>query len=199
MEKGPGAHVVPGRSRCCLQRTTAPLLGAALTFFLVVDDKTTYIKPQLSGRRAENLYDSLREAPEGQRRRINSKAAHFITPQQSPAMWPLAKGGRGPATKTPKKSGGGHAGRAGARDPTVAAIRKLEKKRSERRRSASEYKQARSAEERRNERMGRPGDVDFQRMIKKFRREHVDVDTSVRAAAQANAAATPVRTRVAAM
>jgi hypothetical protein len=55
------------------------------------------------------------------------------------------------------------------RDKTVAEIDKLARMRDERRKSADETKKRRAEEIRNNERLGRPGDVDFQRMISKFR------------------------------
>jgi len=56
------------------------------------------------------------------------------------------------------------------KDRTVAEIERLAKKRENRRKSAHEWKKKRDNEIKRNEKMGRPGDVDFQRMIKRFRK-----------------------------
>lgn len=56
------------------------------------------------------------------------------------------------------------------KDRTVAEIEKLARQRANRRKSAEEFKRKRESEMRRNERKGKPGDVDFQRMIRKFRK-----------------------------
>lgn len=77
------------------------------------------------------------------------------------------------------KAGKGKNGKGGSRDPTVAAIERLARQRERRRQSADVFKRERKAEEAANERAGKPGDVDFQRMIKKFRRDHADDDTTV--------------------
>ena len=53
---------------------------------------------------------------------------------------------------------------------TVEKIEELRRNREERRRSADQYKRQRQQDKRRNEEMGRPGDIDFQRMIQHFRR-----------------------------
>ena len=58
-------------------------------------------------------------------------------------------------------------------DPTVQKIENLRKQREERRRAAEESKRSREAESRHNEKMGRPGDVDFQRMIDTYRADSV--------------------------
>ena len=60
--------------------------------------------------------------------------------------------------------------RGGRSDKTVAEIDRLARKREERRKSAEEFKSKREAEIRDNEKKGKPGDVDFQRMIQLFRR-----------------------------
>ena len=52
---------------------------------------------------------------------------------------------------------------------TRDAIAELARKREERRRSASDYKRNRLNQIAKNEREGRPGDVDFQRMIEQYR------------------------------
>ena len=75
-------------------------------------------------------------------------------------MWPLSK--NPPKTYTPNK---------GQKKSTVQAIEELRRNREERRRNAEEYKKNRAADKLRFERKGEPGDVDFQRMIEKFRRE----------------------------
>ena len=67
-----------------------------------------------------------------------------------------------------------------ARDPTVAAINRIRKEREARRQSAEHYHRERRAEERRNIREGKPGDVDFQRLISNFRREHAGKSRKVR-------------------
>ena len=51
---------------------------------------------------------------------------------------------------------------------TRDAIAELARKREARRRSASDYKKNRQAAADRNERDGRPGDIDFQRMVNVF-------------------------------
>jgi len=81
-------------------------------------------------------------------------------------MWPMSKGGRAPKTTTPRKQEGG---RRRSTDRTVAAVQAMEKKRQARRASVDQYRRGRIEEAKENERRGRPGDVDFQRMIKKFR------------------------------
>ena len=53
---------------------------------------------------------------------------------------------------------------------TVEKIEELRRNREERRRSADQFKRQRQQDKRRNEEMGRPGDIDFQRMIQNFRR-----------------------------
>ena len=75
-------------------------------------------------------------------------------------MWPLSK--NPPKTYTPNK---------GQKKSTVQAIEELRRNREERRRNAEEYKKNRAADKLRFERKGEPGDVDFQRMIEKFRKE----------------------------
>ena len=50
----------------------------------------------------------------------------------------------------------------------------IEKQRDARRKAMEDAKKERVAENKLNEKMGRPGDVDFQRMIKAFRAEHGD-------------------------
>ena len=59
------------------------------------------------------------------------------------------------------------------KDKTVAEIEKLKHQRENRRKSAEEFKRKRALEIKENERKGRPGDVDFQRMIYKFRTEEL--------------------------
>ena len=68
---------------------------------------------------------------------------------------------------------------------TRDAIAELARKREERRRSASDYKRNRLNQIAKNERDGRPGDVDFQRMIQQYRtttklrkRSHKPIDSS---------------------
>ena len=68
-------------------------------------------------------------------------------------------------------------------DPVVAAMEKMEKQRQARRNKASKFRRDRKAEEKRNEREGRPGDVDFQRLIKKWRKEHLKDEKEVCASA----------------
>ena len=58
----------------------------------------------------------------------------------------------------------------GKKDATVANIEKMERQREERRRAMAEFKKEREAEQLYNEKMGRPGDVDFQRMVDNWRR-----------------------------
>jgi kinesin family protein 2/24 len=55
----------------------------------------------------------------------------------------------------------------------VQKIENLRLQREERRRAAEAHKVGREAENRHNEKMGRPGDVDFQRMIDIYRAENV--------------------------
>mmetsp|Transcript_31595 Transcript_31595/g.50424 ORF Transcript_31595/g.50424 Transcript_31595/m.50424 type:complete len:658 (-) Transcript_31595:3760-5733(-) len=56
------------------------------------------------------------------------------------------------------------------KDKTVAEIEKLAKQRANRRKSAEAFKRKRQHEIRENEKKGKPGDVDFQRMIRRFRK-----------------------------
>lgn len=63
------------------------------------------------------------------------------------------------------------------KDKTVAEIEKLKHQRENRRKSAEEFKRKRALEIKENERKGRPGDVDFQRMIYKFRTEELPEPT----------------------
>ena len=59
----------------------------------------------------------------------------------------------------------------GKKKNTLAEIQKLQRDREERRKAQSQARSERSAEEQRNIENGTPGDVDFQRMITKFRQE----------------------------
>ena len=61
-------------------------------------------------------------------------------------------------------------GKGKGKDKTVAEIERLARQRANRRKSAEEFKKKRDFEIKENERKGKPGDVDFQRMIKKFRK-----------------------------
>ena len=54
-------------------------------------------------------------------------------------------------------------------DKTLLVIEKLKRERENRRKSAEEYKRRRADEIKENERKGRPGDVDFQRLIRQYR------------------------------
>ncbi|POM69001.1 Kinesin-like protein [Phytophthora palmivora] len=58
--------------------------------------------------------------------------------------------------------------------PTMQAIAEIEKNREDRRRAMAAAKRERERESQMNERMGHPGDVDFQRMIKAFREQNRD-------------------------
>ena len=73
----------------------------------------------------------------------------------------------------------------GKKKNTRNAIEELARKRDERRRSAAAYKKNRQAAADKNVREGRPGDIDFQRMIADFRsntklrkRSHKPIDAS---------------------
>ena len=66
---------------------------------------------------------------------------------------------------------------SGGKDKTVAEIERLAKQRENRRKSAEIVKKKREIEIKDNERKGRPGDVDFQRMIRRFRRD--DMNTAM--------------------
>eukprot|EP00941_MAST-03F_sp_MAST-3F-sp1_P006288 g6288.t1 len=59
-------------------------------------------------------------------------------------------------------------------DSTRAKILALQRAREQRRAAAKNYKKERAAEEARNLKAGKPGDVDFQRLIKKFRRTQLN-------------------------
>lgn len=56
------------------------------------------------------------------------------------------------------------------KDRTVAEIQKLAKQRANRRKSAEDFKRKRIIEIKKNEKLGQPGDVDFQRMIRCFQK-----------------------------
>ncbi|KAF1777187.1 P-loop containing nucleoside triphosphate hydrolase [Phytophthora cactorum] len=58
--------------------------------------------------------------------------------------------------------------------PTMQAIAEIEKNREDRRRAMAAAKRERERESQLNEKMGHPGDVDFQRMIKAFREQNKD-------------------------
>ncbi|OWZ23714.1 Kinesin [Phytophthora megakarya] len=74
--------------------------------------------------------------------------------------------------------GGSAAGRGVAATPrtkpTMQAIAEIEKNREDRRRAMAAAKRERERESQMNEKMGHPGDVDFQRMIKAFREQNRD-------------------------
>lgn len=59
---------------------------------------------------------------------------------------------------------------------------RLRQRRIERRKSQKEFKRHRMKEKRANEKAGRPGDVDFQRMIRKFRNDGLPERMKVRLA-----------------
>jgi hypothetical protein len=71
---------------------------------------------------------------------------------------------------------------AAARDSTVAAIERIREEREARRMSADRYHRDRKAEERKNIKSGKPGDVDFQRLIKQYRAENKGKARKVRQA-----------------
>ncbi|KAE9050525.1 Diatom spindle kinesin-1 [Phytophthora rubi] len=58
--------------------------------------------------------------------------------------------------------------------PTMQAIAEIEKNREDRRRAMAAAKRERERESQLNEKLGHPGDVDFQRMIKAFREQNKD-------------------------
>lgn len=58
--------------------------------------------------------------------------------------------------------------------PTMQAIAEIEKNREDRRRAMAKAKRDRERESQMNEKLGHPGDVDFQRMIKTFREQNRD-------------------------
>ncbi|KAH7479480.1 hypothetical protein PRIC1_008975 [Phytophthora ramorum] len=70
--------------------------------------------------------------------------------------------GRGAPSTTPRTK------------PTMQAIAEIEKNREDRRRAMAAAKRERERESQLNEKMGHPGDVDFQRMIKAFREQNKD-------------------------
>lgn len=57
----------------------------------------------------------------------------------------------------------------GGADPTRNAIEKIAARREARRKAAENYRKKREEEFKQNERLGKPGDVDFQRMIEDWR------------------------------
>ena len=63
----------------------------------------------------------------------------------------------------------GAGGPPAARKNTLAEIQKLERDREERRRNMQKLKQERADEDKANRAAGRPGDVDFQRMVRDYR------------------------------
>ena len=69
--------------------------------------------------------------------------------------------------RTPSKARG--LPQAGKKDATVEKIEKMEKQREERRQAMAKFKKDRAAEQEHNEKQGRPGDVDFQRMVDNWR------------------------------
>ncbi|ETI43553.1 hypothetical protein, variant 3 [Phytophthora nicotianae] len=73
-----------------------------------------------------------------------------------------AAGGRGAPSSVPRAK------------PTMQAIAEIEKNREDRRRAMAAAKRERERESQLNEKMGHPGDVDFQRMIKAFREQNKD-------------------------
>ncbi|KAG6975024.1 hypothetical protein JG687_00000060 [Phytophthora cactorum] len=73
-----------------------------------------------------------------------------------------AVGGRGAPSSVPRAK------------PTMQAIAEIEKNREDRRRAMAAAKRERERESQLNEKMGHPGDVDFQRMIKAFREQNKD-------------------------
>jgi kinesin family protein 2/24 len=80
---------------------------------------------------------------------------------------------RGTPSKDGQGRGDGGVRRSAKVDPTVQKIENLRLQREERRRAAEAHKVGREAENTNNEKMGRPGDVDFQRMIDLWRAESV--------------------------
>jgi len=66
------------------------------------------------------------------------------------------------------------------KDSTVAAIDRIRKEREARRQSSEHYQRERRAEEKRNIREGKPGDVDFQRLISRFREDNAGKARKVR-------------------
>uniref|UniRef100_K3WQ88 Kinesin-like protein n=1 Tax=Globisporangium ultimum (strain ATCC 200006 / CBS 805.95 / DAOM BR144) TaxID=431595 RepID=K3WQ88_GLOUD len=87
-----------------------------------------------------------------------------------------AAGGANAAHATPNKSHSAAAAAAAAakNKPTIQAIAQIEKNREERRRAMAVAKKERQVESMMNEKMGHPGDVDFQRMIRGFREQNCD-------------------------
>lgn len=73
-----------------------------------------------------------------------------------------ANGGRGAPPAVPRTK------------PTMQAIAEIEKNREDRRRAMAAAKRERERESQLNEKLGHPGDVDFQRMIKAFREQNKD-------------------------
>ncbi|RLN88782.1 hypothetical protein BBJ28_00008420 [Nothophytophthora sp. Chile5] len=71
-----------------------------------------------------------------------------------------ASAGRGAPSTTPRAK------------PTMQAIAQIEKNREDRRRAMAAAKREREKESLLNEKLGHPGDVDFQRMIKAFREQN---------------------------
>jgi len=61
------------------------------------------------------------------------------------------------------------AGAAAKPKNTLAEIQRLEKEREERRLKMAQFKKVRADEDRRNQEAGNPGDVDFQRLVQRYR------------------------------
>lgn len=61
---------------------------------------------------------------------------------------------------------------AGKKDNCLNEIQRLQREREERRKAAEDYKRERAEEEKRNAENGNFGDVDFQRMVNRYREEN---------------------------
>jgi len=68
-----------------------------------------------------------------------------------------------------KGKGGAKSAASKKRDGTAEAVERIRRQREARRRSAEHFKREREIESARNEKSGNPGDVDFQRMIRRYR------------------------------
>eukprot|EP01138_Halocafeteria_seosinensis_P007788 gb/GECG01007957.1/.p1 GENE.gb/GECG01007957.1/~~gb/GECG01007957.1/.p1 ORF type:complete len:733 (+),score=141.76 gb/GECG01007957.1/:1-2199(+) len=79
-----------------------------------------------------------------------------------------------PRGKKQQNANANDKGGGGGADPTRNAIEQIAARREARRKAAENYRKKREEEFKQNERLGKPGDVDFQRMIEDWRAKHGD-------------------------
>ena len=101
-----------------------------------------------------------KQSPSGvPNRRLSRPSPGGGIPRTTPSKSTPSKGT--PVKGTPKKA-----------EPTVKVIAEIEKQRENRRKAMAAAKKERRDENMLNEKMGKPGDVDFQRMITDYRAEN---------------------------